>query len=121
VIDEATVDLLENTILNKLQNMNKPDFNSAKRKNFDTIADARYDLSKASKRYFTQIMDNTYKFTNYQIMEKYSNSITKEDMVNFFEENFIHRENLRFTVYVRKLIVNNFRCTRKKDLRISLH
>jgi secreted Zn-dependent insulinase-like peptidase len=107
-MDDAAVELLEDTILKKLKDLNKADFNSAKRKNFDTIAQERFDLSKVSKRYFTTIMDNSYKFTNFHIMDKYSRSITKDDIVTFFEDNFVSNDNLKFTVYVRNLFFLNF-------------
>ena len=77
------------------------DFNSAKRKNFDIIADSRLDLSKSSKKNFNSIVENTYNFPNFNIMDKYSRSILKEDVISFFKQIFIDRENLKFTVYVK--------------------
>jgi secreted Zn-dependent insulinase-like peptidase len=100
-MDDATIELLEDTIHKQLKDLSKIDFNSAKRKNFDTIAQERFDLAKLSKRYFSTIMDNSYKFTNFKIMDLYSRSITKDDIVSFFEDNFLSNDNLRFTVYVK--------------------
>ena len=80
--------------------MTVPEFNSAKRKNFDTIASIRLDLSKISKRYFDAITEENFKFDNFNIIENYSRGITKPDIMRFFEENFIDKESLKFTVYM---------------------
>jgi hypothetical protein len=76
------------------------EFNSAKRKNFDTIAVTRLDLSKISKRYFDSITEENFKFDNFNIIENFSKGIKKLDIIKFFENHFIEKENLKFTLYM---------------------
>ena len=92
--------MLNNIIEKQLDKLATAEFDSAKSKSFDVIAETRLDLSKASIKNFNAIMENTYHFPNYNIMNKYSKSITKEDLLNFFNYEFLGNEGLKFTVYV---------------------
>jgi hypothetical protein len=98
--------LLEETIKKKLENLSNSDFRSAKRKTFDTISHTRLDLSKTSYRHFAPIYENTYKFYNFEIVDKYSRSLLKSDIIKFFKENFLDTDALKFTLYVIKYIFN---------------
>jgi secreted Zn-dependent insulinase-like peptidase len=100
VIDEATSELLHKDIKNKLETMTNSEFNSAKRKNFDTLSFSRLDLSKISKRYFDAITEENFKFDNFNIIEKFSKGIKKIDILKFFDNHFIEKENLKFTIYM---------------------
>ena len=98
VIDKAAIELIE-SLQNKFEQMSQQDFILAKKKNFDSIASARYDLSTISEKYFTKIVEQNYRFFNYLKMENYSKSIRKEDLLKFYNDNFID-PNLKLTVYV---------------------
>lgn len=81
--------------------MSNGEFNTAKVKNFDTIANSRLDLTKTTARAFTPILENTYLFHNFDQMDKYSRSVQKIDILNFFKDKFLGDSGLRFTIYVR--------------------
>jgi hypothetical protein len=105
LIDDAAIDLFENTVKDKLENLSQNEFITSKKKNFDTIAESRLDLSKISQRYFNSIVESNYKsFDNFVNMEKYSRSILKEDLISFFKNVFLEN-NLKFTVYVSDIII----------------
>jgi len=99
-MDDAAIELLQETIKKKLEGLSNYEFNSAKRKTFDIIANTRLDLFKTSQRYFTSISENTYKFYNFDMVDKFSMSIVKDDLKNFFIENFVDEDALKFTSYV---------------------
>jgi secreted Zn-dependent insulinase-like peptidase len=105
-MDDATIELLQTTIKSQLEKMSDKEFNLSKRKNFDTIAYSRYDLSKKSFRFFDSIIENNYDFPNFRKIELYSKIISKKDIINFFQDKFLSKNNLKFTVYVRHLFKN---------------
>lgn len=81
--------------------MSQSEFNLAKRKNFDIIAYLRLDINKISGRLFQSIVENKYVFPNFFVMDKFSKSIQKTDMIKFFNDKFLGKENVKFTVYVK--------------------
>ena len=68
--------------------------------NFDVISESRLDLSKIAKRHFTSIIEKEYNFEDFNIINKYSKSILKQDLQKFYRNTFLEKENLKFTIYM---------------------
>ncbi len=99
VIDDAAIDLIDNLIKEKIENLSDIEFKEAKTRNLETLSNQRLILHTVSQRYFDPIIDNNYDFPGFKKMDKYSASIRKENLEQFYDENFKSR-NLVFTVYV---------------------
>jgi secreted Zn-dependent insulinase-like peptidase len=102
-MDEAIVELLDK-FKEKIEEMNKDEFENAKQRTFDILAFDRFDLEKMASIHFHSITKNIYDFKNFSKIEKYSHSLNKDDIKSFFERIFINRNNLKFTVYVKKYL-----------------
>jgi secreted Zn-dependent insulinase-like peptidase len=102
-MDEAIIDLLDK-FKQKIEEMNKDEFDNAKQRTFDILAFDRFDLEKMASIHFHSIIKNIYNFKNFTKIEKYSHSLTQDDIKSFFERIFVNRNNLKFTVYVKIFI-----------------
>lgn len=99
-MDEAANEVISN-LEHKFEEMTMRDFILAKKKTMDTITANRLDLQKQADRHFRKILDNNYNFQNYYKLEKFSKSITKEDFIKFYSDNFIANDSLKMTIWVK--------------------
>lgn len=99
VIDDAAIDLVDNLIKEKLEKLSDIEFKEAKMRNLETLSSQKLILESVSQRCFNPIIENYYDFPNFKKMENYSGSISKENIEQFYDENF-KSSNVIFTVYV---------------------
>jgi len=104
VIDDAAIELVNNLIKKKIENLDEDDFMEVKRRNIETLNSNRLLLQSVSKRYFNSILENNLNFPTYKKMEKFSSEITKKDLSFFYEDNLKNRKFV-FTEYVKDFFI----------------
>jgi len=106
VIDKAALNLLIK-IKEKLESMSNTDFIALKSRVFEFLFVDSFKLSNLGNTYFSKIVDETYDFINYKRIQLYLDSIKLVDIINMFNEKFLLNDNIKITVYVRIILLNN--------------